>query len=75
MHGERPIMATEKQEMLFGFPAYEVRNAADDLTRADELKRLKPGIYDAALKYLAQKESAIGNILASARNSKRKNNG
>ena len=61
-----------KREMLFGFPKYDVEDAARTLERARELERAKPGLYKAAIKHLGRKQLAIADVIRAARNSKRK---
>jgi len=59
-----------KQEMLFGFPKYDVEDAARSLERARELEKAKPGLYKAAIKYLGRKQLAIADVIRAARKSK-----
>jgi hypothetical protein len=61
-----------KVEKLFGFPKYDVEDAARTLERARELERAKPGLYGAAIKHLGRKQLAIADVIRAARQVKRK---
>ena len=58
-------VATVKEEMLFGHPKYEVEGLADTIQRAEETKSTKPELYDAALKLLRRRQTALSAIIGS----------
>jgi len=66
---EQPVMA--KEPTLFGYPKWDVENAADTLSKARELEKSKSGLYQAAIKQLKRKQNAIGDVLRAAKRSKR----
>lgn len=60
-----------KEPTLFGYPKWDVENAADTLSKARELEKAKPGLYKAAIKQLERKQNAIGDVLRAAKKSKK----
>ena len=60
-----------KEPKLFGYPKYDVENAARTLEEARELEKAKPGLYVAAIKQLKRKQNAIGDVLRAAKRAKK----
>ena len=60
-----------KVEKLFGFPKYDVEDAARALRKAREMERLKPGLYRAAIKQLERDQNSISDVIRAARQTKR----
>lgn len=60
-------MTTPKKDMLFGFPRWDVEDAANTLTRAQELETMKPDIFAAALKLIERRQKMGTAILQSAK--------
>ena len=61
-----------KEPTLFGYPKYEVENAARTLSEARELEKAKPGLYGAAIKQLERQRKAIVDVIRAARRSRGK---
>ena len=60
-----------KEPTLFGYPKYDVEDAARTLEKSRELEKSNSGLYNAALKYLNRKQNAIADVIRAARKSKR----
>jgi len=61
-----------KQEMLFGYPKYDVESLADTIMRSREAELNKNGMYQAALKVLERRQKALGMVLQVSVNKRRK---
>lgn len=62
-------MGMAKEEKLFGLPKWDVEEAARNLEKASELKKSTPKLYDAAIKYLGRRHTAIEAVIRAARKS------
>lgn len=60
-----------KEEKLFGFPKWDVEEAARTLRKARELEKAKPGLYGAAIKQLEREQNAVADVIRAAKKSKR----
>lgn len=63
-------MAIDKEPMLFGHPKYEVESLADTIQRARESESTKPELYEAAMKLLRRRQTALSMILSARRKKK-----
>jgi len=61
-----------KEPKLFGYPKYDVEEAARTLEKARELEKTKSGLYGAAVKYLQRKQLAIVDVIRAAKRAKGK---
>jgi len=69
MKGET-VPCESKQEMLFGYPKWDVENLADSIMRTKEMESTKPGLYKAAVKLLERRQKALGFVIRAAANKK-----
>jgi len=54
------------EEKLFGHPKWEVESLADSITRVNEAKSTKPDLYEASIKLLRRRQTALSAVLKAA---------
>ena len=63
MSGDMPTM--EREPKLFGQPKYDVQRLADSIQEVGEAEKVKPELYEAAMKLISKRQVALTAILKS----------